>query len=81
MANGAVGVYKEGLRWISREDGTFFSDIEADTTPDDNVLVYSANDVRVTLNNIDSMTVIEVGGNFQVTVTHVYNGMSGGYDL
>ena len=74
MDNGAVGVYRNGLRWISREDGSFFSDIEADSSSDENVMVYSANDIRVTLNASESTTVIEVGGTIQVTVTHVYDG-------
>jgi hypothetical protein len=74
VSNGAVGVYINGLRWISREDGSFFSDIEGSSPTDPNILEYPANDIQVMLNEAGMRTEIAVGGSIQVTVVHVYGG-------
>lgn len=75
MANGAVGVYKDGLRWISREDGSFFSDIVASSTSSDsNALEFSDIAITVMLNVTAMRTVIVVGDGIGVTVVHYYGG-------
>ncbi len=74
-ANGAVGVYMGDLKWISREDGRFDSDVQAAPSGNPNVLEYPGNDISVTLNQTARTTVIEVRGAIQVTVVHVYGGM------
>ena len=73
-SNGAVGVYMHDLRWISREDGSFFSDVEASPSTDPNILEYPAHDIRVTLDEAQKRIEIAVGGSIQVTVVHVYGG-------
>lgn len=75
MSNGAVGMYKDGLRWNSREDGSFFSDITASSSSSDsNTLEFSDNAITVTLDATAMRTVIEVGGGIGVTVVHYYGG-------
>lgn len=74
-ANGAVGVFMGDLKWISREDGEFSSDVEADSSANQNVLEYPTHAIRVTLNEAEERNVIEVGGSIQVTVMHTYGGV------
>ena len=70
-SNGAVGVYLDGLRWISREDGSFHSDVDLPTT-DPDVMKFSAHNLVVTMNKTERRTRIEVGGSIQVSVQHIY---------
>ena len=75
-SNGAVGVFLGSLKWISREDGSFSSDIEAATSDTgNNILEWPEHNIRVTTNGAESRREIEVGGAIQVTVTHNYGGM------
>ena len=74
-SNGAVGVYLDDLRWISREDGSFHSDVDADLpTTDPDVLEFSAHNIEVTMSKTERRTRIEVGGSIQVSVLHIYGG-------
>ena len=75
-SNGAVGVFVGGALWISREDGSLFSDVQADPSSSmgQDVLEYPGHDVTVTLDSAEQRRTIEVGGRIQVTVRHVYGG-------
>ena len=75
MATGAVGVYKDGLRWISREDGSFVSDIVASpSSSDSQSMQFLENAITVMLDTAAMRTVIEVGDGIGVTVVHYYGG-------
>ena len=75
-ANGAVGVLMgQDQRWISREDGSFFSDVPPAPSGNPGVLEFPGSDITVTLNPAQSTTEIVVGGGIQVTVVHKYGGV------
>ena len=73
-SNGAVGVFLDGLSWISREDGSFSAEIDPTSMPDANTMLFSDNDVTVRMNASASRTEIQVGGAIDVTVMHNYGG-------
>ena len=73
-SNGAVGVFLDGLSWISREDGSFSAEIDPTSSPDANTMLFSDNDVTVRMNASESRTEIQVGGAIDVTVIHYYGG-------
>ena len=72
-SNGAVGVYKDGHRWISSEDGSFSSDADS-TSYQAGVMWFADNNVTVHINASLSQTKIEVGGGVSVMVVHNYGG-------
>ena len=72
-SNGAVGVFKDGRRWISSEDGSFSSDADS-TSSQAGVMLFADNDVTVRMNASLSQTEIEVGGSINVMVIHNYGG-------
>ena len=72
-SNGAVGVFKDGRRWISSEDGSFSSDADS-TSSQAGVMLFADNDVTVRMNASLSQTEIEVGGGINVMVVHNYGG-------
>ena len=74
-SNGAVGVYKDGQKWISSEDGSFSSDANStSSSPEAGVMLFADNQVTVRMNTSLSRTEIEVGGSINVMVVHNYGG-------
>lgn len=75
-SNGAVGVYKNSLRWISREDGTFifYNGTENVAASDSTLIDFLSAGVTVRLNSSASTTVIDVQDGIGVTVVHNYGG-------
>ena len=73
-ANGAVGVFMDGLRWISMEDGSFISNVTHTPAPNMSVLQFPDHNINVTLDTASMTNRIAVGGSIGVTVVHVYGG-------
>ena len=74
-ANGAVGVHKDGLRWISREDGSFVSDSNPSSSSA-GIMTFADNAITIRMNATASRTEIQVGAPIDVTVVHFYGGMN-----
>ncbi len=71
LNNGAVGVFTNNFKWISREDGTFFTDYEGLTNIiDEDTLHYV--DSGITVQAINSSTKIMVDNGIGVTIQHIY---------
>lgn len=73
--NGAVGVYKDGLRWISRDDGSFSSDAEANSSLDGSIIEYSSSAITVSRNVSAKRTEIEIWDGINVTIMHIFGGI------
>lgn len=72
--NGAVGVFKDGFSWVSREDGSFSTTSEEEPIMEGDGMLYEASDVTVMINESSDTTTISVGDGILATITHSYGG-------
>ena len=71
--NGAVGIFKDGLNWVSREDGLFSTSSIKQPTGTATDRFYASSRIRVMINSTERITILrddEIG----ITVTHSYGG-------
>ena len=74
LANGAVGVYKDGFRWVSREDGSFLTTSEEVPNEDEGAMYFETSDITVLLNESSKINTIIVGDGILVDIIHSYGG-------
>ena len=72
-SNGAVGIFKDGLNWVSRQDGSFSTTSTEQPTGTATNRFYASSRIRVMINSTEEITTLrddEIG----ITVTHSYGG-------
>ena len=75
LLNGAVGVFKDGFNWISREDGSFSTtSTEIAIVKDNREMLYPTSNISILFNDVLNVTEIRVGGDLMVTILHEYGG-------
>ena len=70
-SNGAVGIFKNGLNWVSREDGSFSTSSSEQPTGTVTDRVYTSSRIRVMINSDAQITILrddEIG----ITIIHSY---------
>ena len=74
LAKGAVGVYKDGFRRVSRDDGSFLTASDEVPKEDEGAIYYETRDIIVMVNESSKINTIFVGRGILGNIIHSYRG-------